>query len=794
MVDCGVSQRWRLQAGPGIYLLLASVLFVAQSAPAAMPSWCAGESATLLSRILRQSASSKNVSAKELMASGLEAFQRGDAESAATDWLGAVAGYKAQGDAKGRAAALYRLSRAYYALGLRPEERAALEQAMPLARGTMDAELIASVLSALAWQQQAEGHPERASALIAEALEAARKAESPVLEAVTLNVEGGLHSARKQHSEAARAYAESSALATRGGDAVLALKAAANRARAEIDGGGAETVAKELGDLLEQARALPDSSAKAELMIHLGRSYGRLQGDSSDQRQSLLADAATAFQEASLVAERAGATRAESYALGYLGHLYELEGRRSEALGLSRRALAAAGEAGAAEAQYRWHWQMGRLWRDAGELAEAIEAYRRAARTLRGIRSESIGQGSESFETAVGPVFLGLVDLLLQRASTSGDVKVQRDSLLAARASLEQLKSAELRDYFHDECLAAATTTAPDRIPRTAVVYPVLLEDRTELIVSLPDGLTSVRVAVGRERITSEIRSFRRYIQKRTTRQYLAPAATLYDWLVRPWEELMAGQSIETVVFVPGGALRTIPMAALWDRDSRKFLIEKFPLAVVPSLTLTSPRAIDREHTQALLAGLSESVQGYPALKNVPFEAEALMKVFEGRSLMNEEFIAPAFEAALLEKPFGIVHVASHGEFRAEADESYLLTYDDRITMNELAGLVGATRYREEPLELLVLSACETAVGDDRAALGLAGVAVRAGARSAMATLWRVNDRAAGELVAEFYRQLVKPATSRAQALQRAQIKSLKTRRYRHPGYWAPFLMISNWM
>ena len=99
-----------------------------------------------------------------------------------------------------------------------------------------------------------------------------------------------------------------------------------------------------------------------------------------------------------------------------------------------------------------------------------------------------------------------------------------------------------------------------------------------------------------------------------------------------------------------------------------------------------------------------------------------------------------------------------------------------------------------KPLELLILSACETAVGDDRAALGLAGMAVRAGARSVMATLWSVNDQASGELIAEFYRQLARPETSRARALQQAQIKHLKTRLYRHPAYWAPYLMISNWM
>jgi CHAT domain-containing protein len=114
--------------------------------------------------------------------------------------------------------------------------------------------------------------------------------------------------------------------------------------------------------------------------------------------------------------------------------------------------------------------------------------------------------------------------------------------------------------------------------------------------------------------------------------------------------------------------------------------------------------------------------------------------------------------------------------------------------MDQLEQYVGLFKFREDPLELLTLSACETAVGDDRAALGLAGVAIKAGARSALGTLWYINDQASSDLVAEFYRQLQDPSISRAIALQRAQIKMLGNRRYQHPGYWAPFLLINNWL
>jgi CHAT domain-containing protein len=140
------------------------------------------------------------------------------------------------------------------------------------------------------------------------------------------------------------------------------------------------------------------------------------------------------------------------------------------------------------------------------------------------------------------------------------------------------------------------------------------------------------------------------------------------------------------------------------------------------------------------------------------------------------------------------VHIASHGRFEGDIAKTFPLTFDDKLTMERLDQFVGLFRFRDEPLELLALSACETAAGDDRAALGLAGVAVKAGARSALATLWHINDPATSILIAEFYRELRNPSVSRAVALQGAQLKLLHDPRYQHPGYWSPFLLINNWL
>ena len=161
---------------------------------------------------------------------------------------------------------------------------------------------------------------------------------------------------------------------------------------------------------------------------------------------------------------------------------------------------------------------------------------------------------------------------------------------------------------------------------------------------------------------------------------------------------------------------------------------------------------------------------------------------------MNEEFLVSNLEEDMKEENFTIIHIASHGKFEKEAKDSFVLTYDQKLTMDHLRELIGLFQFRRVPLDLLTLSACETAAGDAQSALGLAGVAVKAGARSALATLWFISDEASSKLINEFYVRLKKSSLSKAQALREAQVALLDHPIYRHPGYWAPFLLINNWL
>jgi CHAT domain-containing protein len=542
-----------------------------------------------------------------------------------------------------------------------------------------------------------------------------------------------------------------------------------------------------LASLDVELRALPASRDKAYALVSVGRLYARL-GDR--------ARATAAMREGLAAGEAVDDARARSAALGYLAELYDEGGRRVDALQLAQRAIVAAEDAGAPELLFRWQWHKARLLKAQGELDEAILAYQHAVSTFGTVRADLAAAASRgSFRESVGPLFSELADLLLDQSGRVGDAKRVASYLADARSTMEVLKGAELQDYFQDDCVTAlrARTTGIDRLAaQTAALYPIILKDRLELLLTLPDGMKRFTTAVDADTLTREIRSFRLLLEKRTTHQYYPHARRLYDWLIRPIAAELERQRIDTLVIVPDGALRTIPLAALHDGEN--FLIARYALATTPGLTLTDPRPLARERVQLLLNGLSDGVQGFPPLPYVAQELDAIQKLYGGRVLRDGQFTVPNMEKNLEATPYSIVHIASHGQFSGEVDKTFLLTYEGRLSMTKLERFLGLSKFRTQPVELLTLSACETAAGDDRAALGLAGVAIKAGARSAVATLWTVNDPASALVVSDFYRAMRDPAISKAKALQQAQLAALKDPRYRHPNYWSAFLLIGNWL
>lgn len=734
----------------------------------------------------------------EWMEAGAGWFRNGNFENALAHWEQAAAGYKAAGNREGQTLALVQAAEAHLALGQYPRAFDELQRALALAEQTDNASLVAAVTGSLGNTYLLAGRVAEAKRTLESAVDIATKAGNPAIAASALNNLGNLLASQGSLDRAAAVYKRALDVARNASNDDLALRASINLARTLVDAGEDDKAGALLANVQPEIRALATSHDKAYGLISIGRLYARLSSSADERSNQWGQQAYKVLDYARAVARAVNDLRAQSYALGYMGQLYERSQRYDDALQLTQRAIFSAQQIGAPEALYRWQWQTGRLLKAQGKPEEAIVVYQRAIYTLQSIRQDLVvGSGSirASFRKSVGPVFFELADLLLQQSAAVSDANEVKRYLVDARETVELLKGAELEDYFQDDCVAAlkAKTTGIDQLAaRTAAVYPIILPDRMELLLSLPDGLRRFTAQVDADTLTKEVRAFRRRLEKRTTHQYLRHARRLYDWIIRPIEAELKQQDVNTLVIVPDGPLRTIPMAAL--HDGKQFLTAKYALATTPGLTLTDPRPIKRENVQLLLSGLTEAVQGFPGLPNVAEELQTISDLYGGTVLKDKKFLLANVEKELTENPYSIVHIASHGQFDSDVTKTFLLTYDTKLSMDTLGRLMGLTTFRENAVELLTLSACQTAAGDDRAALGLAGIAVKAGARSAIATLWVVNDPASALLVSEFYRQLQDPSVSKATALQRAQLKLLSDRRYRHPGYWGPFLLIGNWL
>jgi CHAT domain-containing protein len=714
----------------------------------------------------------------------------GSGETALATAEKALAQARSAGDVAAQSKALLALADAYLALGRPGPALERVNQARALAAGSNDASLTARVAAIEGNAEVLAGRTGDGRATLERALTLAEQTGQPALVARLSNDLGNLLASDGKREQAQRRFRRGLEQARRAGDTELTALLSVNLARALQDAGRTNEVAPMLSLAEQSAAQLPASPAKTSVLISVARLQAAAGTRAERERAIANLDAAVASARA------AGDQRLLSYALGYRAELDVAGGRSAGALERSREASHAAQLAGAPESLYRWQWQTARQLRAQRDADGAIGAYRLAVASVESVRRDlAAGGRAGSFRDQAGPLYLEYVDLLLTRAALSSDRASAQADLGEARAALEQLKGAELEDYFRDDCVAAlkSKTRGIDSLGAgTAAIYPIVLPDRLAVLLSLPDGLRLHAAPVGAAALTKEVKALRHALEKRTTREYLSPARRVYDWLVRPLEADLAAAGVTTLVFVPDGVLRTIPLAAL--HDGRQFLVERYAVATSPGLTLTDPRPLGSVRPRVLVGALTESVQGFPPLPAVADEVAVLDALYAGTVLKDAQFSATGFQRAIERRPYSIVHVASHGEFGSNVGDTFLLTHDSRITLDQLEAQLGGTAYREQPVELLALSACQTASGDYKAALGLAGVAVKAGARSALATLWSVSDRASTLLVGEFYQGLQGAGTSKARALQAAQRRLLADQRYRHPAYWSPFLLIGNWL
>lgn len=511
-----------------------------------------------------------------------------------------------------------------------------------------------------------------------------------------------------------------------------------------------------------------------------------------------------AIAQAQLTNDRA----IESYALGYLGTLCQNKNIKQNiklnftAQQLLEQALVLAQTLPAPEIAYRWQWQLGKMHRQRGERTKAIANYQAALANLSDLRSDLVALEREvqfDFQEQIEPVYRELADLLLATPSPS-DTDIEM-----ARNVIEALQVAELDNYFQDACTTFEVKNIDEIDSEAAIIYTVILPERLEIIMATSDSQPNPQQifhhytqVVTQAELETTIEQLRQYItEPDRTREVQQLSAQIYTWLIKPLMTDLKIKQPKTLVFVLDGLLQTIPMSVLYD--GKQYLIEKYAIALTPGLRLLNPQT--NSSSASLLAGgvskfLQVNNQSFSALSNVPEELNTFAQL-DSQVLLNEQFTPANLLEQLNSTSASIIHLATHGQFRSNPEQTFLLMWQQLLTIQDFSSLLQSRiKAVANPIDLLVLSACDTATGDRRATLGLAGVAVRSGSVSTLATLWQVNDDSTTDLMKLFYQQLDNNKNdNKAEALRQAQLKLWQTadKDWKVPAFWSAYIMIGNW-
>ncbi|BAY66583.1 tetratricopeptide TPR_4 [Calothrix brevissima NIES-22] len=507
-------------------------------------------------------------------------------------------------------------------------------------------------------------------------------------------------------------------------------------------------------------------------------------------------------------AEQLQDVRAESFVLGNLGHLYEMTQQWAIAQDLTRKALNLSQSIQAQDIAYRWQWQLGRILcqgqkqcDNQEKFPDAIAAYTEAFNSLQGIRGDLIASNADvqfSFRESVEPLYRRLVDLLLQSPTSS------QNNLQQARNVLEALQVAKLQNFMQQAC--QDTKLQLDKVIDTkdqqaAVIYSIILDDRLEVIVKFPnnpDLYHSPSVKLSKKEIEATLQQLYENLKLVGTYQEVRKdGKKVYNWLIQPIQTKLEQDKIKTLIFVLDGFLRKIPMASLYD--GKQYLMEKYAVSLVLGLQVRDPMPLQRREIKVLAASLTEppkQVKGFSRLANVQKEVAEIKKTgVDVSAIAEEQFTNKAFNTKLNTSNFDIVHLATHGYFGADRENTFVLTADGKMKLDEFDRLFQRQgQKRTKAIEILFLSACQTAAGNDQAVMGIAGTTVQAGASSAIASLWDLDDQSSVFFAKAFYQNLGKPGVSRAEALRLAQQALFKNPNYDHPRFWAPYVLVGSWL
>ncbi|MDZ7968294.1 MAG: CHAT domain-containing protein [Nostoc sp. DedSLP03] len=746
-------------------------------------------------KLLEKSSNSQNlqVLAPILDIQGSIQLDLGQAEQALNTWQRAESSYKQLGDRNGIIRDRINQAQAWQVLGFYRRALTILTQLQEELQSKPNSVSKAVELRSFGNALQLAGDLNQSRQVLQQSLSIAQKLNSPQDVSAALFSLGNTAQVQQDFKGAIEFYQQAAAIAPH---PISKVQAQVNQLNLLVNAGQTAAVQTLLPQIQTQLAQLPASVTTIYAQINLAQSLMKF----GTTPEAIAQICARALQQAENLADK----RAESFALGTLGSVYEQTKQWSIAQNLTQQALNIAQTINAPDIAYRWHWQLGRLLKQQRDIEGAIASYDTAIGELQTLRSDLVVVNRDvqfSFKESVEPVYRESVELLLQFQQTHPSEPI----LDKARQRIEALQLAELDDFFREACINAKTvlldTVVDKDNPTAAIIYPIILPDRLQVIVKIPkQPLRNYTVNKSQNEVEGTIKQLREYLlEPDRTEEVQALSQEVYGWLIKEIESDLKDRGVKTLVFVLDGILRNVPMAILYD--GQQYLVEKYSVALSLGLQLLALKPLTQTKLNVLAAGLMQPPQNFqqqfPPLPEIKSEFDSISQAIASTTqLLDRDFNSKNLESKVNTVPFNVLHLATHGQFSSNVENTFILANDGPINVTQFDSLLRRRdRTRSEALEMLVLSACQTATGDNRATLGLAGASVKAGARSTLASLWHISDKSTAILIGEFYRELVKNEVTKAEALRRAQVKLLKDYpNYSRPGYWAPYVLVGNWL
>lgn len=496
--------------------------------------------------------------------------------------------------------------------------------------------------------------------------------------------------------------------------------------------------------------------------------------------------------KANTLAQNLNNNRAESYALGTIATIYNSLGKTLEATQYFEKAMGLAQSVQAWDIAYEWQWQLGRLYRVLGKVDKANQVYESAINSLEQVRGNLLGVNPEiqfNFKDKVEPIYHEYMELLFSQ----DEVKSKR-----AVEIQEKLRLAEIENFLQCGRLNLSSLRNEQTLKELfPIIYLIKLREQVEVVVRTPQKF--YRHTVDFNQIADPIDNLLKIVQKKQFIRtedvnYFIYSKTLYNLLFSPIKQYLPSSG--SLGFVLDSYFQNLPIDMLYD--GKKYLTDSYSIVTASSFQQLHNHSAKFQNYNILIGGISQpspslndpSVpKNLPALPEVKAEIENIKKnTTSVLTLIDSDFNSRSFQQKIEKNSFSLVHLSTHAQFSSDPEQTFVLTWDKPLNVKDLKFLL---KNEGDTINLLVLSACQTAKGDKRSALGIAGIAVQAGARSTLASLWLVDADSTALLMEEFYKGL-KNGLVLPEALRLAKLSLLSSEKYFHPYYWAGFILVGN--